>query len=1108
MENLDLVVNTFPKDNIWLFNSAGLFSGNVKYLFIYISKYRADIFPCYISGDQKNVDYVKSLGFNACHFQSKEGIQLLKNAGVYVNEHCKEIYPIELLNTKILNLYHGVGLKQIEKKADRDFLSLRIAKKHITYNEQFSNNMCFLVTSPFMESHFKEQIDLTEDQIIRGGYPRCIYQSLYEPVITYEHDILGKAGLPKDTKIALYAPTFREKNPKNFLYLAIKDIDLLASTLEENNLCLIIKLHPEISNDFYFKTLQKLTGKYSNIIFWDNQKDIYEIFHKIELAIVDYSSIYYDLVSAGVKNFIRYIFDFEDEKHIMIYDYHDHTTGQICNNFNELLNAINNYSTYNDSAELDGIKEKFWSYSGSESFDMIIDQTMKFKIGNKGILPTFYSFDVFDTLLERKCLIPKGIFYKVMGNIRNSIVNFPEIFYSDYVAIRMQAEANCREFLRKTIGDYEVTFVDIFERIKSVYELNEEQITLLMDWEIQAECTDVIPIKSMISKVEQLIQEEETVVLISDMYLPKEVISQMIATVSPSLSTLPLFLSSEQGVQKASQQLYLKVYKHYSPWRFKEWIHYGDNANSDGIKAKGLGILPQVHKIPKLNAYETGLINKIRNYDVFLLSGLLARMRFNSINMKDYFSYAHVAGYMVPYVAWCVRNAIEKGLETLYFVSRDGHFLKEIADTYIELHQFNIKTKYFYGSRRAWRVPAMIDQIDEEFFSNFGNLVGVDSYDKLLSALDISHNSFQKLFPETGLNKRSIISATDLVALRDFFSKSKSYHKYLLDKAGKERKIVTDYIKQEINPDEKYAFVEYWARGYTQTCLTKLLENTFNRPLECIFYYYRSILPSVENNIRINYSTNNISLIPVEAIFANCPDGTVTGYKREYDKIIPIVSRSHFDAELYWSLGKYLKLFVKDFYSLPFTSDVISTERHFSNFAFEWYRDHQDDPVLVKSMSHLLYSEASLGNLNEFAPAINSENLALLKQGKPVGTITRSIKMSLARSTPAIRKEYQEYLKNPKVISTKVVQNQSKNAASKIVKKPEAINKESDMPEVTVDNTNKKLKLLSKLERNPELFFADSNKKMVKLVGKTAFSPILKPVLGKLILNISKKMLH
>lgn len=96
----------------------------------------------------------------------------------------------------------------------------------------------------------------------------------------------------------------------------------------------------------------------------------------------------------------------------------------------------------------------------------------------------------------------------------------------------------------------------------------------------------------------------------------------------------------------------------------------------------------------------------------------------------------------------------------------------------------------------------MIESIDDEFFSNFGNLVGVDNYDKLISSLSISHNLFQKLFPETGLNKSSKISPAELVALREFFSKSTKYHDYLIEKAKEERKIVIDYIKQEINPDE------------------------------------------------------------------------------------------------------------------------------------------------------------------------------------------------------------------------------------------------------------------------------------------------------------------
>ncbi|WP_252391268.1 CDP-glycerol glycerophosphotransferase family protein, partial [Escherichia coli] len=98
--------------------------------------------------------------------------------------------------------------------------------------------------------------------------------------------------------------------------------------------------------------------QYRNIIFWDNRNDIYEILNKVELAIVDYSSIYYDLVSAGVKKFIRYIFDYDDEQHIMAYDYKSYTTGEICYSFEELINAIDNYQSSNDN-EIAKINEVF-----------------------------------------------------------------------------------------------------------------------------------------------------------------------------------------------------------------------------------------------------------------------------------------------------------------------------------------------------------------------------------------------------------------------------------------------------------------------------------------------------------------------------------------------------------------------------------------------------------------------------------------------------------------------------------------------------------------------------------------------------------------------------
>lgn len=89
-------------------------------------------------------------------------------------------------------------------------------------------------------------------------------------------------------------------------------------------------------------------------------------------------------------------------------------------------------------------------------------------------------------------------------------------------------------------------------------------------------------------------------------------------------------------------------------------------------------------------------------------------MRIDSVNEKTILLCACVGVYDSLCRLVC-EKCIREGINTLYFISRDGHFLKEIADAYINMHQLSIKTKYFYGSRRAWRIPAMIDNIDDEF---------------------------------------------------------------------------------------------------------------------------------------------------------------------------------------------------------------------------------------------------------------------------------------------------------------------------------------------------------------------------------------------------------
>ncbi|WP_323018068.1 hypothetical protein [Castellaniella sp.] len=94
--------------------------------------------------------------------------------------------------------------------------------------------------------------------------------------------------------------------------------------------------------------------------------------------------------------------------------------------------------------------------------------------------PEFYSFDVFDTLIQRTTLEPIGIFFRVREQMRVSDLDFPLGLIEDYPSARMGAESNVRYAYRSNFGvSRDISFVDIFRRLVDVYDLNAAQSDFL-----------------------------------------------------------------------------------------------------------------------------------------------------------------------------------------------------------------------------------------------------------------------------------------------------------------------------------------------------------------------------------------------------------------------------------------------------------------------------------------------------------------------------------------------------------------------------------------------------------------------------------------------------
>ena len=1020
-EELEAVIQRyaeFDRDHVWAFvagNYSQDFRGNPKYLFIYINKYRPDIAAYWLCSDEETIAQVRALGYQAYRPETPAAQYVINRTGVFAAEHVKIDIPSGLEDVKYLNLWHGVGgVKAVERSLTTGRLAIEIAKKYVNRNAFYRTHELYLAPSRFIESIAMEQLGLDEDKIIRAGYPRCLYQKNYERVASFDHDLRRSRQLPEDTRLAAYVPTYRNENGTELFTHAIPDIDRLIEVCEKEHILMVFKMHPILEDEMGFQQAKEAYQDCKWLCFWDNRDDFYEVMDQMDLCIMDYSSIFTDFLSVGVKHFLRYTFDFDNEDLDFPMDYDEATLGRRCRTFEELLAALGDYEKDDLTESIERITKLYWEYSDNDSMERIIEQTIAF-VPEKREFPTLYSFDVFDTLISRKVLDPIGIFYYVRERIQDR-GGFPMPLIMDYPKIRSAAESVMREFYHKTIAlrqsdRVEVTLDEIIARIATTYSLTPEQASLLKEWELRAELENVIPLPEQIDQVKRLLENGDTVVLISDMYLPKDVIEQMLEKADPVLSKLPLFLSNEYGVLKTSKMLYLEVYKSFKPfYDFGQWIHYGDNPRADWNQAAGFGIRVRKVRKPGFKDMHRQLVEELGTYDSYLVAAMQARLCQETFSAKDEFVCSYVSLCMVPYIDWVLRDAVRRGYETLYFISRDGHPLKRVADALIEERGLKIKTKYIYASRRAWRIPSFIHDIDEDFWLGHGNFTDVISKEKLFRAMDLDEETFRRLFPAIDPDAIDFEDGATRNRLVEIFKNSADYREYLLAQSAKERVLVSGYLAQEIDRNEQFAIVEYWGRGYTQDNMVRLWQDIVGEEVSVPFYYTRTTLPTLGSSIRYNFTTNAVRQFFLEGIFANMPYRSVEEYEEKDGKIVPIIRKISYQEDLYESMQKYLPEFARRYARLDLLHPE-DTDHMLYDFALNYYGENLTNPAYAEQIGPLIDSVALYGKKREFAPPYTMELLdrfANKEISRGSMKVTTSVNMSVTRSDEAVKKRYFE----------------------------------------------------------------------------------------------------
>jgi len=341
------------------------------------------------------------------------------------------------------------------------------------------------------------------------------------------------------------------------------------------------------------------------------------------------------------------------------------------------------------------------------------------------------SFDIFDTLLTRKVLFPDEIMWLVELKLNKCFK-----IQTNFFELRKLSEQNARETLKK-----DVSYSDIYNSLKEISNLSANIIAEAKKLEFDLEKENLIPREEMVEIFMECIKEKKQVWLVSDMYLEKSQIEELLK-INMLSGYDKLVVSNSYNARKDDGKLWEILIKNEIENKTK-FLHIGDNEHSDIQQTIDRG-LKNYHVLSGFNLFANSplsknYINTFSNWqnDKFLgpiiskifntpfvsqASNSLAPKKFTTAFNSGYVAFGPI---ILSYLIWLCKKAKEDKISKFYFLAREGYFLKPFYDNFKKLPQVIEEfgslpeSEYLLISRRA--IMGAVEKTEENLLDILSN---------------------------------------------------------------------------------------------------------------------------------------------------------------------------------------------------------------------------------------------------------------------------------------------------------------------------------------------------------------------------------------------------
>ncbi len=355
MNKIDYKTIVFASFNGHSFND----SPKAIYNYLRNSKEFSDYRFVWGFANPEKYSFLQNESTRVLNIKSKDFLKEMARAKYWIFNYKIPEYIFPKKEQVFLQCWHGTPLKRLGCDLEH-FSNAMNTVSEITkrYEIETSKFSYFLSPSAFATEKFVSAWNMKaqgkEDIILEVGYPRNDFLTNYKEADVER--IKSDLNLPKDKKVILYAPTYRDNQysgKSGYVFKNEIDFDLLKEKLAEEYI-ILFRAHYFVANSFNFN---KYEGFLYDVSRYDDISELYVI---SDMLITDYSSVFFDYANLK-RPIIFYMYDLEEYRDELrgFYFGLEELPGNIVKTEDELIAEIANSRKFTFDEKYKSFNDKF-----------------------------------------------------------------------------------------------------------------------------------------------------------------------------------------------------------------------------------------------------------------------------------------------------------------------------------------------------------------------------------------------------------------------------------------------------------------------------------------------------------------------------------------------------------------------------------------------------------------------------------------------------------------------------------------------------------------------------------------------------------------------------